>query len=1703
MAMTDTEFENAIKMMGAQYPNWVNKAIGDRLDSMVDSLDKMSGKSAKSKKEADDRKKNNEELVKGSKYQEIANKALDEAKKSLDQLDKEVEKLSKSMGISARETIRIARAFASSDITSGLDRLGDGLADSVRTLGKSSIVFGGAAAAILGMKHAAIIFTKEAMESRVAFAKLAERGYFVSESFRGLREAAIKGNMSLEQLSKAVGQNTLAFMALGPTAAKSFAELSRELIEPTRLATKLGMNLNDLNEYLSDYMEIQRISGTLANLEEQKRIKAAENQLKQITMFSSILGKSRQQIMDEMKQSLTSPSTLNLIHTISQSLGKEAGDVFRKNVPQISGMFKATISDDETRKKMEDLYLRMYGEAKGRPITDTPTREFMAYLQQTAPPLLAAFRQSISELDAGGTIDAKMTGDIAVALKNSTDNFNAMSAGFSLENPEHVAALTATYNALYKASEGFQALTEENIRERLSQGKNLFDKEVDPSLKAIAAMEASIRAAGAAIQDIVQTIVTSDGFAVILARVNAALGTFLGNVNKAKDHPDGILAGLGITVSDIIGVEPETISNIFTGLGAFSKSLRDLSDVVTDITGTQDVNVGSEFMKILPYAIIGRAFGVKGMIAGAAIGSLLTMDPNALDNPLGNENPETMAPWMQGAISGAMLGMVFGPKGAAAGAIAGALYGSGILRKVLDEATFSEEQKNMQERRDTLPPLSQNQNQSQIDAIKQQLEDRNDLTEDQRNRALQRLRQLEQGGKGIGSGGSSLEFDVTPSPVPIAPYVDIEGNIIQQYAKGGIVNKRQIIEVAEAGSAEAIIPLDPALHNLGKYIAEQNVEIYGSFARQQQKDLIHDLFRLNRDPLDQIFTKALDKFFFSKRDVEATFDLGELFDDRSLMNAYGIGTGSLALNTRLQNQTDASGNLINLPSNNKEVEERFFSGLKAGGLTNEYAIAAAMATAMAESSFDPRNLSGTWSDPSQSGQPGTSGGLMSWRNDRLIALNKFVVDNFGGVHTPEAHAAFFLHENPALIRRLESAGSVDAAMAIIDRNWAYAGHDNRQGQEARKRNSFAQGYVQQQKSGSIGTGGHITRGGTESIGSSGSWVVPASGSIKDANRFKTRQRPLHKGIDIANRQGTPIYAAKSGTVTRADNRDARGYGNLIIIDHGGNLSSAYAHLSQFNVGIGQTVSAGQVIGLMGNTGRSSGPHLHFEIRLNDNPVNPENYIPALKRGRTETSDQVSQSTMVNDSNVIDSYARLTPGSSSATTGASSSDNTLPTRRTSPSSTHEAPEEGYGFHGGRLGNFVNPKVMDNFMSNLTQSGLGASIKRREEERAKVASNVAASAGINTVDPNDGYHKGVGIAWASLVSEAEQKRLDAGSVKKTAIRALALGLKEFIHKGKKYRTSTILPHTTDRRIDEHANNIYGPDSFPSDMKTVIHPIVPRPQRASNEAPEEGYDFHGGRLGNFVTASQLSHSMGEGDHIKPFDIDSLKNRFPSIGMGEGDHDLNNPRTLNSKLTPDRRAELKIRDFISGLQTYSSMDKIINELMDSAGNFATNYAETAKKAQDAADANIRDFTGGLPTYSLPAEFIKNVNEDAADAAIRDFTSGLQTYSSMDKIINELSDSAGNFLINFLETGMKAKEYNESKVPELIEDTNRESLIPTETPNTSGSSSTSTSNMFESLKNAIVEGFNTLNSTTEKTTAAVNKSTRAIEHIESTVVVP
>lgn len=105
----------------------------------------------------------------------------------------------------------------------------------------------------------------------------------------------------------------------------------------------------------------------------------------------------------------------------------------------------------------------------------------------------------------------------------------------------------------------------------------------------------------------------------------------------------------------------------------------------------------------------------------------------------------------------------------------------------------------------------------------------------------------------------------------------------------------------------------------------------------------------------------------------------------------------------------------------------------------------------------------------------------------------------------------------------------------------------------------------------------------------------------------TGERERHEGVDIANRYGAPVLAASRGIVIFAGKM--RGYGNMVDVDHGYGFTTRYGHMSAIDVHVGEEVADGQLLGHVGSTGRSTGPHLHFEVRRFGQPINPKPFLP--------------------------------------------------------------------------------------------------------------------------------------------------------------------------------------------------------------------------------------------------------------------------------------------------------------------------------------------------------------------------------------------------------------------------------------------------------------------------------------------------------------
>jgi murein DD-endopeptidase MepM/ murein hydrolase activator NlpD len=109
------------------------------------------------------------------------------------------------------------------------------------------------------------------------------------------------------------------------------------------------------------------------------------------------------------------------------------------------------------------------------------------------------------------------------------------------------------------------------------------------------------------------------------------------------------------------------------------------------------------------------------------------------------------------------------------------------------------------------------------------------------------------------------------------------------------------------------------------------------------------------------------------------------------------------------------------------------------------------------------------------------------------------------------------------------------------------------------------------------------------------------------NPFGGRTYEFHAGMDIDGDRGDLVVAPANGTVIKAGWQG--GYGNMVEVDHGNGLTTRYGHLSKIEVEVGENVSRGQLMAFVGSTGRSTGPHLHYELRLHDKPINPRRFLP--------------------------------------------------------------------------------------------------------------------------------------------------------------------------------------------------------------------------------------------------------------------------------------------------------------------------------------------------------------------------------------------------------------------------------------------------------------------------------------------------------------
>ncbi len=362
----------------------------------------------------------------------------------------------------------------------------------------------------------------------------------------------------------------------------------------------------------------------------------------------------------------------------------------------------------------------------------------------------------------------------------------------------------------------------------------------------------------------------------------------------------------------------------------------------------------------------------------------------------------------------------------------------------------------------------------------------------------------------------------------------------QQEANPLIYQAQQLARQGDLSGAQAIVSANADLFSrAGINASNLYGDLSGGFTGQMQdteRGVQHDDFMRiagnagNARELIDLAGRAFGTEAEARRGIQDLQAQGLINADLAQtalgsLGASGLWTAPTAADEIMQRYgaTPMNGRGSTNPSwatSNNPVLNGFMSTVQRGGVTNPYALAAIQATGQHESGFDPGNAGRTWNDPSESGRPGTAGGIMSWNNDRLAALQRFT----GGDMSPEAQAAYFLQEDPQLIARLNNAGSVEEAQALMNNAWRFAGYD-RPGGEAENRLNTARSIYNGTP---LSFGSNVPRVGTQPGASQADQMLAAA--INNPNRTALAFGPS-MGTQMDTSQADQMFEA---TVNNTD-----------------------------------------------------------------------------------------------------------------------------------------------------------------------------------------------------------------------------------------------------------------------------------------------------------------------------------------------------------------------------------------------------------------------------------------------------------------------------------------------------------------------------------------------------------------------------------------
>lgn len=626
--MTNNELNDLIRQYGNNYPSWVKQGIGKNFDNIIDSLKKIDSvvsdklitgianasnpnevAAVKTANEQNSTTKDN--LKKESKKRKIDEKS---AKKELSSL-KERSSVKKALGNKIKNLgSSLERVTSSKQDVDFIDmieqagmstnRFSKSLGGSGSSLLKSTSLFVvGAGLAVLGISK----LLKTIRDNREAYSNMIESGVALEDGFSGFFKSASKSGLTFSEFGAVITKNHKLFSYLGTTGPKEFAELSRGMLDNSNNIIRFGMKLEDINDYLVDFLEYDRITGLMRNLTEDQRTKEIDRQLGVFTQYSFILGKSKDQLLKQLGGIASLPNNVLLSSVLSKGMSKSG----LKSISNLQQTFKSLtgiIDDEEALNELANMGSVLTAVKEGNGVVTAEMSEMMGVYRQYSPELLT----TMEELVAAGDDEVKVRKieNKLISILASDKTLNPTLLGNAIGTQNSVIMSHLKLRATLKQSLlGYQNMSAEDveIERKKREEETKKDGNVLSLLNEIDKIWARINSG---ITTMYEKILSTEGFKQILAGNNIAMNFVMTEIDSFFRKKKG----LHTNESEF----DKVLERLSVGLSGFFKYIDDLSLKSTE-TETKAVDTTSFIENcIKPLATFGvnvyNIFGPTGLL---------------------------------------------------------------------------------------------------------------------------------------------------------------------------------------------------------------------------------------------------------------------------------------------------------------------------------------------------------------------------------------------------------------------------------------------------------------------------------------------------------------------------------------------------------------------------------------------------------------------------------------------------------------------------------------------------------------------------------------------------------------------------------------------------------------------------------------------------------------------------------------------------------------------------------------------------------------------------------------------------------------------------------------------------------------------------------------------------------------------------------